>query len=281
MKLCFLVEDKYRRDGMPLDLIGRLSAWGHEVDVVEPGRSLVPLDVLRRRGHDAWILKTVSEGPGLSLLDAAAACGITTINDARAVRSVRDKAVAAAVARRCALPVPETLYAAVADVVDVVDPDRYPIVVKPVAGHAGKSVHLVRTPDELAAARDALRGTGAVLVQSYVPNSGVDYKVYSLGGDIHATLRTSPLHPDRAVRPREVPVPDDMARTVAGIGEVFGLDLFGVDVVEGPDGWVVVDVNDFPSFRAVPDAVDRVARTILRLAARPVVPPQGRSWTAV
>jgi ribosomal protein S6--L-glutamate ligase len=29
---------------------------------------------------------------------------------------------------------------------------------------------------------------------------------------------------------------------------------------------MVVDINDFPSFRQVPDAVDRVARAVLRLA---------------
>lgn len=47
---------------------------------------------------------------------------------------------------------------------------------------------------------------------------------------------------------------------------MFGLDLYGVDVLLGPDGPVVVDINDFPSFRQVPDAVSRVARAVLRLA---------------
>lgn len=281
MRLCFLLEDKYRHDGLPLPLIRQLTAWGHHVDVVEPARNLVPLDDLRRRGHDAWILKTVTDGPGLTLLDAAAACGITTINDARAVRSVRDKAVAAAVARRCALPVPDTVFAATPEAVAQIPAERYPLVVKPVAGHAGKWVHLVRTPGDLAAAQAALRGKGFLLVQSYIPNPGVDVKVYSLGGEIHATVRASPIHPGKPVRPREIPVPHELAQTVARIGEVFSLDLFGVDAVEGPDGWVVVDVNDFPSFRAVPDAVPRVARTILRLAECPTVPRQGRSWTAV
>lgn len=47
---------------------------------------------------------------------------------------------------------------------------------------------------------------------------------------------------------------------------MFGLDLYGVDVLLGPDGPVVVDINDFPSFRQVPDAVARVSRAVLRLA---------------
>lgn len=74
------------------------------------------------------------------------------------------------------------------------------------------------------------------------------------------------------MRERQVPLPGEVARIAAQVGEVFGLDLYGVDVLLGPDGPVVVDINDFPSFRQVPDAVARVARAVLRLA---------RSGTAV
>ncbi|WTW98286.1 hypothetical protein OG216_35310 [Streptomycetaceae bacterium NBC_01309] len=277
MRLCFLIEDQYRHDSMPLDVVRRLVSWGHDIDVVEPGRSLVALDELLGRGHDAWVLKTVSGGPGLSLFEAAAAAGITTINDARAVRAVRDKTIAAAVARRHALPCPETGFAATPEVLARLGAERFPLVVKPVGGNSGRAVRLVHCARELAVAQEALRGEGFLLVQPYVVNSGVDYKVYSLGGEIHATVRASPLHPERAVRQREVPLPDDLARVVARVGEAYGLDLFGVDVVEGPAGWTVVDVNDFPSFRAVPDAVTRVAKTVLRLAAGPVIPEQGAS----
>ncbi len=63
-----------------------------------------------------------------------------------------------------------------------------------------------------------------------------------------------------------MPLPAEVAQIAAQVGEVFGLDLYGVDVLLGPDGPVVVDINDFPSFRQVPDAVARVARAVLRLA---------------
>lgn len=87
MRLCFLVEEQYRYDGMPLDVIRQLTAWGHQVDVLWPGRSLLPLsEAVRAGSHDAWVLKTVSGGPGLTLLEAAAAVGLTTVNDVRAIR---------------------------------------------------------------------------------------------------------------------------------------------------------------------------------------------------
>lgn len=267
LRLCFLIEDRYRRDSMPLDVVRCLTAWGHEIDVVEPARALIGLDDLLGRGHDAWVLKTVSGGPGLTLLEAAAAAGVTTINDARAVRTVRDKAIAAAVARRHGLPFPATTFAATSALLDELPPERFPLVAKPTGGDSGRAVRLVRSPAELAAARAALDGEGFLLVQPYIPNGGVDYKVYSLGTEMYATLRASPVHPERRARSRAIPLPDDLAEIVARVGQVYGLDLFGVDVVKGPDGWTVVDVNDFPSFKAVPDAVPRVARTILRLAA--------------
>jgi len=38
--------------------------------------------------------------------------------------------------------------------------------------------------------------------------------------------------------------------------------------VETADGWVVLDVNDFPSFGNVPQAALRLARTVLRVTRR-------------
>lgn len=132
MKLCFLVEEQYRHDGMPLDVVRKLTAWGHRVDVVRPGGSLLRISETVRAGtHDAWVLKTVSGGPGLTLLEAAAAVGLTTVNDVRSIRSVRDKALAAVIARQHGLPVPVTYTAPRAALFADVPGDMFPLVVKP------------------------------------------------------------------------------------------------------------------------------------------------------
>jgi ribosomal protein S6--L-glutamate ligase len=269
MRLCFIIEDRYRNDGMPLAVARQLGEWGHEVDLLAPQSSVARVSALATEAaYDAWVLKTVSEGPGLSLLEAAAAWGATTINEARAIRRVRDKAVAAALASRCGLPFPLTYFAAAPELLDKVPGEHYPLVVKPVNGSSGRSVYLVKTPGELTEVMRNVAGEGFMLAQPYVANAGVDLKVYSIGGDLHATVQPSPLHPDNAVAARHVPLAADLARLVAEVGTVFGLDLYGVDVVEGPAGWMVVDVNDFPSFSCVPDAAARVAATILRLAQK-------------
>jgi ribosomal protein S6--L-glutamate ligase len=277
VKLCFLVEEPYRYDGMPLDVVHRLTAWGHHVDVVWPGRSLVRLsDGIRAGTHDAWVLKTVSGGPGLSLLECAAAVGLTTVNDVRSIRPVRDKTLAAVVAARHRLPVPTTYTALHREDLAEIPAAEYPLVVKPADGSSGRAVQLVSTPDELLAPADGPGQDGPYVAQPYIPNPGHDLKVYSVAGEVHATVRRSPLHPEQSVAEGEAVLSAEVAWLVHQVGAAYGLDLFGVDIVLGPDGPVIVDVNDFPSFRGVPDAVDRVSRAILRLArADRTGPPPG------
>src|SRR5690242_20016984 len=78
-RLCFIVEERYENDVMPGAVADVLRSWGHAVDVLRPNAEatdlwdLLPVDAAR---YDAVVLKTVSGGPGLSLLDAAAAVGI-------------------------------------------------------------------------------------------------------------------------------------------------------------------------------------------------------------
>lgn len=267
MRLCFLVEEHYRHDGMPNEVIRQLTAWGHQVDVLRPGGSLLRMtDLVRTGAHDAWVLKTVSGGPGLTLLEAASATGMTTVNDARSIRGVRDKALAAALGRARGLPLPPTYAVARPELLAEIPASEYPLVVKPSDGSSGRAVHLVASPDRLAALLPRLAGEGMLIAQPYVPNSGTDIKVYCVGGELFATERCSPLHPDRSVRERRVPLPAEVAAIAAQVGVVYGLDLYGLDVLLGPDGPVVVDVNDFPSFRQVPEAAARVARAVLDLA---------------
>jgi ribosomal protein S6--L-glutamate ligase len=59
-----------------------------------------------------------------------------------------------------------------------------------------------------------------------------------------------------------------MLRIARRVGQLFGLDLYGVDVLETPQGLVIVDINDFPSFYGVPRKVASVAEYILHAAYR-------------
>jgi ribosomal protein S6--L-glutamate ligase len=269
VRLCFIVEARYENDVMPGAVVDVLSSCGHSVDVLRPNGTvtdlweLLPTDVAR---YDAFVLKTVSSGPGLSLLEAAAAAGVTTINDHRAIRVARDKAVAAVRARAAGIPFPKTWFASRSTLLEQIPPDCYPLVVKPNNGSALRDVYRVDSPGELA--QLDIDESGALLAQPYLPNPGYDVKLYNTGDEVFATVKRSPLHPGTDVVEEQIPVPRELRSLARAVGRVFGLDIYGIDVVETADGWVVLDVNDFPSFGNVPQAAWRLARTVLRVTRR-------------
>src|SRR5207253_366845 len=73
MYFSLIVEEQYRHDSMPMVIAERLLQWGHTVDLLEPSETVTCLSDLTRKGYDAYVLKTVAGGPGLSILQAAEA----------------------------------------------------------------------------------------------------------------------------------------------------------------------------------------------------------------
>src|SRR5216683_6051832 len=130
MRFCFIIEERYRNEPMPMVVADQLRQWGHAVDELEPQEMVTNLSDLPSYGYDAYVLKTVSDGPGLIILEAAEAAGILTINNSRAIRLVRDKAVAVAFAQACGLPVPTTYFVGHYRALVNVPRDLYPVVVK-------------------------------------------------------------------------------------------------------------------------------------------------------
>jgi ribosomal protein S6--L-glutamate ligase len=268
-RLCFIVEERYENDVMPGAVVDVLRSWGHHVDVLAPNGMVADLwDLLSTDSakYDAFVLKTVSGGPGLSLLDAAGAAGLTTVNDYRAIRLARDKAVAAIRARAAGIPFPRTWFASRSALLDQIPADAYPLVIKPNNGSSCERVLRVDSPAELAELD--IDDSGNLLVQPYLPNPGYDVKLYNTGDEVFAAVKSSPLHPGAEVVEEQIPVTPELRALALAVGRAFGLDIFGIDVVETPDGWVVLDVNDFPRFGMVPEAAWRLARTVLRVTRR-------------
>jgi ribosomal protein S6--L-glutamate ligase len=264
MRFCFILEERYARKPMPMVVADQLAQWGHQIEVLQPYAAVTSLTDLSLTQYDAYVLKTVSEGPGLTILEAAEAVGIPTINNSRAIRLVRDKAVAVAFAQARGLPIPRTYFVGHPRALLKVPEEVYPVVVKPSNGTSLQDIHLVRTPAEMEHLK--VDEHSYYLAMHYVENTGYDIKLYVTGQEVHAVMKSSPLHGE--VEEVEIPVTREMLKIARRVGQLFGLDLYGVDVLETPQGLVIVDINDFPSFYGVPRKVASVAEYILHAAYR-------------
>ncbi len=266
MRFCFIIEKEYRDNLMPMVVADQLVQWGHIVDLLEPQETAVCLSDMHLHGYDAYVLKTVSDGPGLSILEAAEAMGITTINKTHAIRLVRNKAVAATYAHAHNLPMPLTYFVAHPRLLKQIPLEVYPIVVKPNNGSSCRDIYRVNSPADLDALVIAEENMRFFLAQRYLENTGFDIKVYITGREAYAVAKKSPLHGD--ITEKLVPLTPELRKLALDIGKIFGLDIYGIDVVETPQGLAVLDINDFPSFGHVPGAVRRVAEYILHTVKR-------------
>jgi len=268
MRFCFIIEAQYRNEPMPMVIAKQLQLWGHVVDVLEPQAKITCLSDLNGQGYDAYILKTVSDGPGLSLLEAAEASGIPTINNSRSIRLVRDKAVAAAFAHANGLPAPLTYFVAHPELLKQIPEEDYPLVIKPTNGSSCRGIYRVDSPADLATLEIAEANGSYFLAQHYMENCGFDIKLYVAGTSIYTVAKRSPLHPEVEVSKRLIPLTPELRKLALRVGKIFGLDIYGLDVVETAHGPMIVDINDFPSFGQVPRAVTLVSAYIEHIAMR-------------
>lgn len=261
MRLCFLLVRRIPPVPSPvlLEVEGRLRAAGFLVDEViaeevvqQPGKIRVE--------HDVYVVKSHTELT-LSLAGVLDAQGARMVNPYRNCQITQDKIQVTARLRAAGVPVPDSW---VTGKLELLSPllMRHPLILKPYRGHRGAGVVVVRDPAVLAAMQPA---ETPMLAQEFVDGSGDDLKLYVVGRAVFAVRK--PFSPTSFTQ-SGFPVSADAELTTIArrVGELLGLGLYGLDVVESDRGPVVVDVNYFPGYKGVPDVAPLIAEYVAAYA---------------
>jgi ribosomal protein S6--L-glutamate ligase len=153
-------------------------------------------------------------------------------------------------------------------------------VVKPLAGSLGEGVERVRPdPEGRRAVRERAARDGAVYLQAYVPHPGRDVRVFVVDGEARAAItrhappgdwRTNVAGGGRA---EAVECPPGLRAVAEAAAIAVGLDYAGIDLVAGPAGPMVIEVNGNPSWQGILEATgldmaDVIADHVLGRALR-------------
>lgn len=134
-------------------------------------------------------------------------------------------------------------------------------VAKPIAGSLGEGV--VRLRGDAAgrsAVREKVEREHGVYLQKYVAHPGRDLRVFVVGGTARAAMeRTAPPGEWRtnvAAGGRAAPweCPAEVRSIAEAAADALGLDYAGVDLVMGPGGATVIEVNGNPSWQGLQEA---------------------------
>jgi ribosomal protein S6--L-glutamate ligase len=267
MKLHFLLAR--RTPDVPsqiiLDVSRILRERGHRVTSSIPEEELCGLHDLLL-DHDLYLLKSYTD-LSLSLAGALSKLGANLINPYDGCAAARNKIVCYQMLKKAGVPVPNAWITS--DLGSLAPLLRqHPLIFKPVMGWRGEGIRVVRDERELAAISHF---PGPLLIQEYIENPGEDLRLYVAGEEVFG-IRKRFSRTSFAVDGEPVPVSREMRAIARLCGRVFGLQLYGIDVIEGADGPRVVDVNYFPGYKGVPGAAYAVAEHIENYAAsiRPI-----------
>jgi len=258
--VAFLLGKPAERSPVLPDVVTALQEVGASVvvHVPRPGEDLRALpgvleaDVIALRGLGRAILReavVALEGTGHHRCCNRPSAALAALDRPRLLMILADAGV----------PVPDSEVAT--DWQGVLARSGSPIVAKAVDAMAGRGAGVV------VAANGALPTTapfaGPYLVQEYVAGDGADRKLYVVGERTAALRKPRPRDrgPARVFDPSPMLV--GIAREAAA---ATGLELCGIDLIEGPDGPVVVDVNAFPSCKDLPNGARWIGAHLANLA---------------
>ena len=207
--------------------------------------------------HDLYVLKSHT-ALWLSLAGILHSQGARILNPYQSCLAAHDKIIAERRLEAAAIPTPASWVTGDLSLLRSLAEER-PLIVKPYIGGRGVGVVRVQDSQALAALEPPQQ---PVLIQEYIP--GDELKVSVIGDSVAGVRKVET--PSGSVRVA-CPVSEEVRAIAIRCGQVFGLKLYGLDVIEGPGGPVVIDLNYFPSYKGVPHAAALLADYIIAYAA--------------
>jgi len=203
--------------------------------------------------------------------------GVFCLNTAESILASRDKLSSMQALSRHDIGIAETAF--VRNQKDILqgiqEMGGAPVVIKLLSGTQGVGVILAESDKVAEAIIETLSSVQQnVLVQKFVSESkGRDIRAFVVGDRVVAAMRRTAVGQEfrsnvhRGGRTEVVELDEDYERTAVRAAHILGLKVAGVDMLEGKDGPVIMEVNSSPGLEGIEGATGLdIAGEIVRFA---------------
>jgi len=223
-----------------------------------------------------------SFGPGsceqttrrISMIEHMEMAGIRVVNPCYAFRRARDKYATQYMLACSGLPVPLTFTTESLAAAYNASKSMGEFIYKPILSSMGKGSIRFQDPDLAYNAYKMLsRFSQPLLIQKYVQNPGRDIRVFVIGSEVvgsaykYRAQGNWKTNVAQGGRMTDELIPNDMLKLGVRATKVMGLDYAGVDIMESPEGPVILEVNGAPGWQALNRAANiNVSDEVVRYA---------------
>ncbi|MCI0662865.1 MAG: ATP-grasp domain-containing protein [Acidobacteria bacterium] len=219
--------------------------------------------------HDLYLLKSHTE-LSLALAGILYTEGANILNPYQSCSLIQSKIITSRLLRKAGVPAPDSWVTGDFELAHSLL-ERHPLIVKPHMGHRGAGIHLCKTAEDL---NKIPPPHTPMIIQEAINGPGEDLKIYVIGDQVFGVQKPF-SETSFSVPGRPVPITNEVIQLSQKVGQVCGLGLYGLDIIESDRGPYVVDVNYFPGYKGVPNAGPMIADYIDEYARGRValVPP--------
>ena len=213
-----------------------------------------------------------SFGPGsteqatrrISMMEHMEVAGIKVINSTYPFRRSRDKYATQYTLQAAGLPIPKTFTTeSLARAYEQTE-EMKPVIYKPILSSMGRGSMKFDDTDLAYNAYKMLdRLYHPLIIQGYIQNPGRDIRVFVIGDEcVGAVYKYIPEGKWKSnVAQGGKMVEEDMSPEIIELGfkaaRAMGLDYCGVDIIESPEGPVVLEVNAAPGWQGLNEATGK------------------------
>jgi RimK family alpha-L-glutamate ligase len=215
----------------------------------------------------------------MDILHRLTRLGLPVINHPSAIEKCIDKYYALTILEEHGIPVPKTVVTESAEeALKAFHELGGDVVIKPLFGSRGVGITRISDPEIATRIFRALQFTHNVLyIQEFIPHGTRDIRAFVINEEVVASMyregRSWKTNVAQGAVPKMLKLVGEAEELAIKATKVVGCEIAGVDILEGPNGLYIVEINSQPGWRGIQtvtkvNIAEAIAKYVIERAKR-------------
>lgn len=227
----------------------------NNTDIIEDFKALIIRPIGRGSVHELVFR--------MDMLSKMEKLGLTVINPSKAIEHCADKYAILSIIENAEIPIPRTIATeSVSVALRAFNELGGDVIVKPIFGSRGiGTTRLVDSEIASTAFKAIVFYHGVIYLQKFIPHGTSDIRAFVVGDQVIASMRrvsnSWKTNYSQGAKPSKIKLSSALKELAIKSARAVGCRIAGVDILEGPKGPMIVDVNSQPGWKGLQTVTKR------------------------